>query len=272
MSTIYSQKLARRTGLEPSGKLFNLYKYFLGGTKMYEYQEIVNNKDILNNLKTRDNLTLKCDSCQQGFKRSVKRIKENIKDGMAHSFCSVKCSSLYYDNRITIKCNNCNKDFKRTKNAIKDLNFCSKRCSAIYNGKLYPKRKKEKKCLLCPTKIYSSRTYCKKCYNDEFLVDWSKVTYGELKMRYKYQKNTRIRSLARKDYLSSGRPRKCFRCGYDKHFEICHIKAISDHSDSSTISEINQESNTIALCPNCHWELDYGDLTIEEILDNKKEP
>lgn len=239
---------------------------------IYKYRDILKDENILKDFKSRDNITLLCDGCQGEFLRSVKTIRDCLNIGREHSFCSTKCSTKHNDKTININCKQCDKQFKRTKNNIKEVNFCNKKCAAIYNGKKYPKKKKEKTCESCPTKIYANRTYCKPCYEEKFLVDWNKITYGELKGRYQYQRNTRIRSLARKKYFSDNRPNKCYNCGYEKHVEICHIKAISDHEDGCVISDINSKDNTIALCPNCHWELDYGELTIEDILESKKEP
>lgn len=56
---------------------------------------------------------------------------------------------------------------------------------------------------------------------------------------------------------------KCSNCGYDKHVEVCHIKSISSFNNESKISEINDISNLILLCPNCHWELDNGILKLK---------
>ena len=62
---------------------------------------------------------------------------------------------------------------------------------------------------------------------------------------------TRARAIAKKLGLD-----KCSNCGYDKHVEIAHIKAISTFDNSTLISVINSKENLMALCPNCHWELD----------------
>ena len=59
---------------------------------------------------------------------------------------------------------------------------------------------------------------------------------------------------------------KCANCGYDKHYEVCHIKAISSFDLDSSLYEVNHPSNLIHLCPNCHWELDHNELFIEDIL------
>lgn len=45
---------------------------------------------------------------------------------------------------------------------------------------------------------------------------------------------------------------KCKICGYNKHIEVAHIKAVSEFSDSTLISEINDINNLIGLCPNHH--------------------
>lgn len=72
---------------------------------------------------------------------------------------------------------------------------------------------------------------------------------------------------ARKLYSQSNKPKKCICCGYDKHYEVAHIKAVSDFSDNALISEINNINNLIALCPNHHWEYDNTDFDITPFLN-----
>lgn len=67
-----------------------------------------------------------------------------------------------------------------------------------------------------------------------------------------------IRKLAEQIYKDSGQVLSCKICGYNKHVEIAHIKAVSDFDDSTTIAEINDINNLVALCPNHHWEYDNG--------------
>ena len=71
---------------------------------------------------------------------------------------------------------------------------------------------------------------------------------------------TAIRKDAQKVFDQSGKPYKCAVCGYDKHVEIAHIKAVSEFDDSALLTEINNSDNLIALCPNHHWEFDNGIL------------
>lgn len=89
-------------------------------------------------------------------------------------------------------------------------------------------------------------------------------TKGELlAIRKNYQSyRSDIRKLAEKIYRESGKEFKCAICGYDKHVEIAHIKAVSEFPDDATIAEINDASNLIGLCPNHHWEYDNGILEL----------
>lgn len=154
-------------------------------------------------------------------------------------------------------CINCGKQTTNPK-------FCSRGCSAIHNNKAFPKRKVEGNCHICKIPISRSNKYCTKCRPSQSL-DLTKITYGEMTTKRKYQKNSRIRNLARYLYRKSSREKYCVRCGYDKHYEVCHIKGVSSHDETCLLSEINNLENLIALCPNCHWELDKGLWKIEDI-------
>lgn len=73
---------------------------------------------------------------------------------------------------------------------------------------------------------------------------------------------TEFRRQASKSFEESGKEKKCAVCGYDKHIDIAHIKAVSEFSEDTLVSEISKASNLIALCPNHHWEYDHGLLDI----------
>jgi len=63
--------------------------------------------------------------------------------------------------------------------------------------------------------------------------------------------------------IRAGIRQSCRVCGYDKHVEVCHIKAIKSFDDSATFSEVNSIHNLVFLCPNCHWEFDKGLLNLD---------
>jgi 5-methylcytosine-specific restriction endonuclease McrA len=121
-------------------------------------------------------------------------------------------------------------------------------------------------CKKCGIWCGSGRKYCKDCRikikqdlkEQSLQAKKSDAIYlaGEISNRY-----AKIRYHAREMYSKD--LIKCERCGYDKHVEICHIKAIKQFSEESTIKEINDRSNIIGLCPNCHWEFDHGLLKIK---------
>ena len=62
-----------------------------------------------------------------------------------------------------------------------------------------------------------------------------------------------IRNRARSQYKHI---KQCEFCGYEKHVEVCHIKQIGLFPEDTLISTINDRSNILILCPNCHWEFD----------------
>jgi len=154
------------------------------------------------------------------------------------------------------KCEFCNKTTLNPK-------FCSRSCAAKFNNSKFPKRTKKKfYCQICGLEVPTRNKYCEEHNINK--IDWNSVTYKELTSTRNYQKNSRIRSLARPKFLKSNK-HVCANCGYDKHVEVCHIKPINEHSPDTKIAEINDLSNLIGLCPNCHWELDNGHLRIEDI-------
>jgi predicted RNA-binding Zn-ribbon protein involved in translation (DUF1610 family) len=134
--------------------------------------------------------------------------------------------------------------------------FCCSSCSAIYNNRIFPKKKKRAfLCQTCGAETSHRRKYCDRC--DPRLLFRPETTLAEIRLRAKYQANAVVRRFARKAFADSGRPMVCQNCGYSLHIEICHIKAISAFPPDTAIRDINLVSNLIALCPNCHWALDH---------------
>ena len=100
-------------------------------------------------------------------------------------------------------------------------------------------------------------------------IDVSSETKGGLLNRCSMWQTARsiIAKNDRKIYSQSNKPKKCICCGYDKHYEVAHIKAVSDFDDNALISQINDLNNLIALCPNHHWEYDNTDFDITPFLN-----
>jgi hypothetical protein len=174
---------------------------------------------------------------------------------------------------MLVSCLKCYKEFdkkswevKRTKNK----NFCSRTCStSYYRSSLMPNPPIDRICTKCKktfnrTPQHKSKVRCYDCVYTTQSNDT--LTLGELKSRLSNKGvhpswlNAQVRNHARRKHkhlLSA----PC-RCGYATHVELCHIKAISLFPDFSTIGEINNESNVVQLCRNCHWEFDHGMLNI----------
>lgn len=127
-------------------------------------------------------------------------------------------------------------------------------------------KKRKIMCNKCGVWCGSGRKYCNNCRikvkqelkEQSLQAKKSDAIYlsGEISNRY-----AKIRYHAREMY--SKELIKCEICGYDKHVEICHIKAIKNFNENCTIKEINDRNNIIGLCPNCHWEFDNGILKIK---------
>ena len=145
---------------------------------------------------------------------------------------------------IIMKCLQCNENLTTRTTTRK---FCSRSCSASYNNKVSPKKKRVvKACINCNKKTYFVKgTKCGK--------------YCSNKCQQEYQFNTitvpRIELGNCKDnctlrrYLSLVRGYKCECCELVEWKE----KSISLHVDHiNGNSDNNLPSNLRLLCPNCH--------------------
>lgn len=169
---------------------------------------------------------------------------------------------------MLVQCQCCQKEFNKVSSEIKKSpnHFCSRSCAAKVNNKKTQKRLPAVKVFCaCGKKIHKSTTRCNSCVKAGSKEKWSSTTIGDKTYDdHKYAKYSYIRwsakSIAKENNMTT-----CKNCGYNKHVEICHIKAIHTYPSDTLISEVNDIKNLIALCPNCHWEFDHGDLTLEQI-------
>ena len=93
-------------------------------------------------------------------------------------------------------------------------------------------------------------------------------TKGEL---FENRKNwqsarTTIQRMARAIFKENNPNPSCQICGYNKHIEVAHIKAVSEFSDDTLLTTINSIDNLIGLCPNHHWEYDNNMLDLKNLL------
>lgn len=187
----------------------------------------------------------------------------------------------YYENPNV--CDFCNKiiEIKEGQKVqeVRRKKFCNQSCAAKINNEEYHKRKKLRRIVfkfICTrnkrknneiVKILKERI--KKLIKEKVVIvikirrnekfHYLSGTKKELFDKSKNWQGARsiIQKHARYVYKKSNKPKKCIECEFDKHFEVCHKKPVSDFSDDSDIvSEINNIDNLIALCPNHHWEFD----------------
>lgn len=144
--------------------------------------------------------------------------------------------------------------------------FCNKSCAGIFNNK---HRKKAYHCA-CGSRIQRTSIACRRCTNfgREPMV-LKTITKSDLFDKRKNWQSARgsIQSHARQVYMRSGLPKKCRVCGYSNHFQVAHLRPVSDFPAGSRIQEhINAIHNLVALCPNHHWEFDHGIISVEQLL------
>ena len=156
--------------------------------------------------------------------------------------------------------------------SVKHRKFHNQSCAAIYNNahRILKIKEKMDKRRLCPDcgqiKIDDRSDVCQQCYRilNGKLNSLGKLTKAEIfNKRTNYQSaRSSIRAWAQEVYMKSDKPKCCHVCKYTLHFDVCHIKKVSEFPDDALISEINAIDNLIALCPNHHWEFDHNLLKL----------
>ena len=177
-----------------------------------------------------------------------------------------------------VNCKTCSKEIEKFANELRkhENSFCSSSCAAKHNNPLKQKANgkyvlKEKVCLNC-TKTYTKdgRDARQTC---------SMFCYMELGMKQRLMKDVIKRNDANKydtvrknarTYSKHFYPSQCMICSYDKHYEVCHVKDLKDFTREETLYEVNNKTNLIHLCPNCHWEFDHNQLDIQKIREAQK--
>ena len=151
--------------------------------------------------------------------------------------------------------------------------FCSRTCAAIFTNKAKPKRPMSGKCADCNIPVTSKRKRCKTCQvrkNLQQQSDRKNSSIGDLRKKQHLQNkhpswlHAEVRFLCRSwnPHLSK---LPCANCGYCKHVELAHINSLSKFPDETLLRIVNDPSNVIQLCRNCHWELDHKLLRIEDL-------
>lgn len=180
----------------------------------------------------------------------------------------VKCCCIFTSSLLVHmlkKCSCCDTETLNPK-------FCSRSCAAKINNSLKPKKEKElKKCKHCENLVHQERSllcaYHFAQHQPEYIENFTLQEFCDrekVKKGHPSNKFCHVRYHA-KSHHKDLKNLPCHTCGYDKHVELCHIKAISSFPVTATVAEVNHFSNIVQLCPNCHWEFDKGHLLLTNV-------
>ena len=169
-------------------------------------------------------------------------------------------------------CDECQITFERARYLVKPTNnFCSRSCNRTYQNKTNnPNPKIDRTCTCENCNITFNKT------KDQVSNTCSMFCYMELGMKQRLMKDVIKRNDANKydtvrknarTYSKHFYPSQCMICGYDKHYEVCHVKDLKDFTREETLYEVNNKTNLIHLCPNCHWEFDHNQLDLQKIKE-----
>lgn len=219
------------------------------------------------NLYSRDKFVINCKECNCEIIKIKQNILRSIKEfDNDYFYCSPKCRRD--ELKPNVNCEKCNKSFYKAPGWLKRGNrhFCSKSCASSVL-----KRKTEKHCKICNNFMDRRRIdICQKC---SFSIERNRLqnlTLKELheknsvKGKHPSWANAELRNYCRawNKHLSQY---SCQKCKYSLHIEYCHIKPVSSFNENTKLKEINDESNILILCPNCHWEFDNELLSVNDI-------
>lgn len=153
------------------------------------------------------------------------------------------------------ECKTCNNKFDTTLDN-RNKQYCSPACGNKVTKYKHGKYLTIKKCQICNNSHKRTSAFCsKKCSSLNYM---NETTIGDLLYISNNKANTfgAIRANARSISKYYFKP-ECKICGYDKHYEVCHINPIRNFPNNTTLSVVNSRNNLMHLCPNCHWEFDH---------------
>jgi len=155
---------------------------------------------------------------------------------------------------IEIKCEYCNKLYKTRKNLREHLKICSKKEVGLQKQIDLLKEVNED----LKKQIQEMKTIKKEDTMKKLEETNKKLTTENKKLKEMVITKAQIRAESRKLYKKNYKL-KCVHCknNNEKNIQICHIKPVSEFT-LDNLSEVNNMSNLIALCANCHIDLDVS--------------
>ena len=139
--------------------------------------------------------------------------------------------------------------------------FCSRSCAAKVNNVLVPKRRPGGRCSVCRCPVPRRNKYCPRHRPNNALDRSQPIGAVADGSDHPACRHARLRQDARRQYLKAF-PYRCINCGYAKHIQVSHKRALTSFPLDTPNSVVNSLDNLAGLCPNCHWELDHGLLQL----------
>jgi very-short-patch-repair endonuclease len=104
--------------------------------KLYTYDEISKDFDVLSSFKKTEEVGLECSVCKKEFKSKKNQIYEAKRYGSLSITCSRECYKIFSGYIQKVECKTCNREFIKRVQQIKLTkgNFCSKSCAATFNN------------------------------------------------------------------------------------------------------------------------------------------
>lgn len=213
-------------------------------------------------------IRVQCTRCGEFFDREAKLVRHTLKRGYTNLFCSPLCQRKYAaSKRREFACAECGGEVLRSESQVLKSKsgrvFCSQSCAATYNNKAEPKRIaniKEAICSKCGNAFLTvSRKRCDACLNNGARCqDRTLDSFGSSRERHR---------MVRYDagHVTKDWPEICAVTGYDKHVHTCHIIPIPKFEGHTLVAVVNDPRNLVLLSPNAHWELDHGELSIDDL-------
>lgn len=144
--------------------------------------------------------------------------------------------------------------------------FCSRRCAAITNNKLFPKRKRIQKshpCERCGTEVKLRFKKCAKCRGMDIIQAYGNRLLKDFISKYPRHRYQKVRNHAHGVAEMHGLQKCCAICGYEVYVELCHKQSIGSFDKETSLSIVNHIDNLVYLCPNHHKELDLNILKLK---------
>lgn len=207
-------------------------------------------------------VSVQCPTCGKAFKVQPYRLRNS--DTV---YCSVKCAKY----QVSMTCDWCNKTFQKPPSAIKDHNFCCRKCCRAWQGANgivgYKYAQVEVTCATCG-KVFSRQKnaversknqYCgKECFykahQDNMAGELNPAWRGGFDPYYGPNWKRQSRRARNRDNHT------CQRCGIteadlERKLHVHHKIPLREFDRN--FRKANALANLVSLCPSCHIALEW---------------